>query len=611
MDPIGAGRSRCYGFSALFVLLTVLLFWIGADCRIEDLYAPYPYHRSQVEAFLHGRLSLASSIKQIEHGLVWHNGRVEQVWGLGVAIWMVPFEFVSRAIRNAPCPDRVPFIVALALLAWYATRGGYAMAHATRSRATGIAFACLVTWFPPLWNLLLGRWSIFEDTILYACMLSIGLLIGVVRLLVYHRRVDFWIVCILAGLSGLVRVTHGVYGCFAVVLCGFVMLRAFSQTNRKNVSFRMPEIFLGVTTALVGFAFLAWSNSIRFGSPFECGHRLTNHAPDVVYLTRFGNPFVEASMFDASKELLSWLFLSPSPLHQAGYHNLVRWQAAEVRWRGVDQTTFAPSYLLLILIGCLTGAILLFRRTSHNRLRLFPSEGPLQLVTTALLLWFSTSVIALAAFYLYAPILTTRYMLDFAPSFIAPIIVALVPFFRNWQRFVIVILFAWLCYESIPLWLNRPQINQPASLSKEQLPFLPEVPGKAIPLFHGIYSIADRPNSSGIPYNGSGWNSLGAASPIVTVVIDGPQFLEVSVGPRDPLQRGQDVYRAKIGNVELPIVSRVSTPQNGHLIEKVRFQIPETIRLQNNDQLAFLCFADGWDDNERNSRRTLYEIRWK
>jgi hypothetical protein len=440
----------------------------------------------------------------------------------------------------------------------------------------------------------------------------------VVRFLLFQRREDFWIACVLGGLSGLVRVTHGVYGMTAGLVCGFVILRsaisADSLTNSRCDWEKIRELLFGWAVLLGGFLFLAYSNSIRFGSVTECGHRLTNHSIDVVYLTRFGNPFENAGFVEASKELFSWIFLSPFHRYGSDASDLVPWQASAYRWRGPTQLTFDPSFLLITAFSCVLGAAFLNRRARRcgwRLLRVFDPSKPVQCVIAGMLVWFTGSTLALAAFYLYAPILATRYILDFAPAFVAPFIVAVLLLARRWPRLIPMLLVAWLSCESMALWLSRGSTSAQAELSQEELPRLPMPAGKKLTLFNGRYAIENHPVETNIQYNGQGWDSDGMALPIVTLMLDRPQFLEISVGQRQAERGDPDSYRAKIGNIELPVESLVRTHEGSNLVAKVKFGIPERIRHQNGNQVAFLCFTTGWEEKDRRSHRRLHEVRWK
>jgi hypothetical protein len=602
--------------TALVTLVIVSLFWFGYDCQWGRLYASSPYHRLQVEALLNGQLSLSSSIERLDHGLAWYDSQVNQVWGLGVAMWMVPFELACRLFGVAPCPDRLPLLAAVALLGWYGSRGGAAVGKVLRSRIAGFSFVYLVLLYPPLWILILGSRVIYEQTILYACLLSMALFIAVVRFLLLQRPVDFWIVCVLGGLSGLVRITHGVYGMTAGLVCGCVLLvSAISRNKVHRITGdwrKIGQLLAGWTVLLGGFAFLAYSNGIRFGSVLEGGHRLTNHTMDVIYLTRFENPFEEAGLVDASKELFSWIFLSPFHGYGMDGSHSIPWQALAYRWRGGSQLTFDPSFLLVAVGSCLVAAICLSRRIRRRGWCLgclCHPRKPLQCLVLGMFVWFIVNAFAVAGFYLYSPIVTTRYILDFAPSFLAPFVMALL-LVRRWPRLMPALFAVWLPCELMTVWLSHGNTSVRAEIPKAELKSLPMADGRKLASFNGRYTLANHPLETSLHYNGQGWDRDGMASSIVTLMLDGPQFLEISVGQRTE-GSAHDSYRAKMGNIELPTESVIRTTEGSNWVAKVRFSIPKRIRPQDKVQLIFVCFTTDWEQTTRRSQRPLYEVQWK
>src|SRR3982751_6665047 len=94
-----------------------LAFVLLIACRqitCHGWYSPHPAYRAQVDALLDGRLALTRSAEGLVHDLAWTPTGVQQVWGLGVPAWQLPFELVGRLVGAAPFPDRV------ALAAWLA-----------------------------------------------------------------------------------------------------------------------------------------------------------------------------------------------------------------------------------------------------------------------------------------------------------------------------------------------------------------------------------------------------------------------------------------------------------------------------------------------------------
>ncbi|HEY0548006.1 MAG TPA: hypothetical protein VGF13_00310, partial [Verrucomicrobiae bacterium] len=304
------------------------------------------------------------------------------------------------------------------------------------------------------------------------------------------------------------------------------------------------------------------------------------------------------------------LFLSPFFQHKP---DLLPWQASTYRWRGINQATFDPSYLLILIPGCLAGAVLICRRGRRSSDgNLFSLEEPIALAIAGLSIWCIGNALLLATFYLYSPIVATRYILDFAPAFLAPFILVLLLCTPRWPRLIPVLLLTWIISESTVRWLGQRNLYVPAPLSREELSALPEPTGRKLASFSGRYSIENHPDQTKIKYNGQGWEEDSeAASAIVTLMVDRPEFLEISVGRREAKDAISDAYRAKIGNMELPVESIKPGYIGSNQMHKVRFRIPEGIRSQNVDQLVFLCFTTSWQKIDIESRRPLHEVRWR
>ncbi|MBQ7590663.1 MAG: hypothetical protein IJU47_08290, partial [Verrucomicrobia bacterium] len=294
--------------------------------------------RMQAEALMQGHFAISAHIQDIRFDTAWYGGSgVQQVWGLGMALWILPFEGVARLLGCASCPDIIPLISLLFCLSLYT-------AHTTRmliQRGFGLPstglFSIMVLLCPTLVNLLNGKKLVYEVTCLYAMIFALLLLLAVIRYLTGQRRFDFLLGCALAGFIALVRPTFGVYGVAAGILLSGTALLSWRKSGGtyKQLLF----ILSGSAVTLAGFLFLAWSNWVRFGAPFEFGHNLNFSAGSIVYLTRFGHPCGEASLWELGRELFCWVFI-PWAI-KAG-------QADIPRWRDIYQTTFDPTYLVIL-----------------------------------------------------------------------------------------------------------------------------------------------------------------------------------------------------------------------------------------------------------------------
>src|SRR4051812_47987450 len=69
-------------------------------------------YRRQTQAFLQGRVSLCDTPTAILHDHCWINGKLQQVWGLGVPICRLPFEAAARCLGQRGFPDRLVFALA-------------------------------------------------------------------------------------------------------------------------------------------------------------------------------------------------------------------------------------------------------------------------------------------------------------------------------------------------------------------------------------------------------------------------------------------------------------------------------------------------------------------
>lgn len=566
-----------------------------------NLYAPSPYHRLQADALLKGNLYIGDSIYQIGHDLAWHDGQVNQLWGLGVGLWLVPFEAAWRIIGQKWFPDRIALGVAFALLAWYSGSTAWKLADRLKRPALGIGLAWLVTLCPALWTLNQGPRLIYEETSLYACVVSLGILTALVRVACFGRRWDLFICAALAGLSALVRPTHGIYGLAGMIACSGIFLARRSSLKMilsANAAFAAGLFLLGITN---------WS---RFGSPTEFGHNLSSTPGIIVFMTRIDNPMREASFVQAARELFGALFLMRdirAPRNPGD--PLIPGEAPYARWRDPYLSTYDLSWAAVSLIA-IAGTAFWSRRKRltgwRTREFLRRPGGALMLATLA---WAGLSIGALLVFYLRFPNFSFRYLLDFAPAFNG---FALLFWLMLPKRF------SWLALNALAVWLGYEVLTAQVRptpvplLARDKIPTsLLRTEGRVIAEFGGAYDTTNNPTQTGIAYNGYGWTPEdGYAGNIVILAVDCPDFVELHVGPRE--RDGErparpDVYRAKIDNEFLSL--REVRTEGDRL--RVKFDVPERIRRRGAHELLFLCFSQGYDEEDRDSTRSLYSVRWR
>lgn len=557
------------------------------------LYESSPYHRYQAEALLQGHLYLADSIDALQPGLAWHDGRVQHVWGLGIGLWLLPFEAVWRVFSAQPCPDRIILGFAFALLAFFSGSTGLKLVRQDQ-RATGLGVMWLPVLCPALWTLARASQLVFEETVLYSVILSLGILVSLVRVASFSSRADYFLCCILGSYAVWVRPTHAVYGLGAVLLASVIV-----WLRGRNIK----EAVLGLAIWPASLALLAWTNYARFGSPSEFGHHLTVSSGCMMYLTRFGNPCHEASVFQAAKELFGLLFLVDPHGANTFAENLFPGQSPFTRWRRLDLTSFDLSYAVLALLTVLAAVLWLV----WQRKKGLSWQQPRRVLILSLLLWSAFSAAILCWFYLYYPAIASRYLLDFAPAFMGFALLGWTILPGRWAKFAFPVLAGWLVYEiasaKVPVEEQHPQ---PAIRLA-----LPHTQGTPLKDLNGVYTPDHHPDKTVIAGNGYGWEpESGFASDVVSLVVDQPEFVELRVIERravDGETARKDTYQAQMDG--MPLRLRAVTKEGDEL--KMTFVVPEKIRTRQQTETLFLCFSDGYDVDDRNSERFLFSIRWR
>ena len=82
------------GISLLYAAALLII----AGVRVGMYYFPGSsafYTRIQLDSLLEGCFKLSSSITELQFDTAWYNGGVQQIWGLGTALWTMPFEWIS------------------------------------------------------------------------------------------------------------------------------------------------------------------------------------------------------------------------------------------------------------------------------------------------------------------------------------------------------------------------------------------------------------------------------------------------------------------------------------------------------------------------------------
>ena len=227
-SPGGRGRILSGGGRFMTRRLRIFLVAIAAVASVNlciaagliqntrFLYSPSLAYRQQTDALLQGRLSLSSSPANVAFDMAWSEGGVQQVWGLGVPIWRLPFELVARIFSLPAFPDRIALLFAIMLVSYVvlcvftAPESVHDLNDWFRnfwSNPAGITSVIIVIAFPPVVPLCRGTFMVYEEAVAYNYYYCVGLLAAAVD---FTRRPRVWVFLLsafLAGFAGFVRPT--------------------------------------------------------------------------------------------------------------------------------------------------------------------------------------------------------------------------------------------------------------------------------------------------------------------------------------------------------------------------------------------------------------------
>lgn len=592
-----------------------LLFFCGIISSWGKWYSSSPYYRQQVDAFLHDDLALSHNPADLGMDLCWSEEGVQQVWGLGIPLWELPFDVLAQALGYPTFPERIALGCFLALVAYVVWRTWFGVSAGTveqkkcfPSILTAAGAVILLLFFAPVINLLRGPMNHYEEAVVYLYYFGILLACGLIALARNPTRRRFWLLCALSGIGGLIRPTLVFYGfaTFAVASLQMVrhnlpLLNQGTKLSHYAKFFRNLGFFQGLILFLYGGGLLFITNYLRFGSGWEFGHRLNaSLALPSIYSTRFDYPFRHVSLLEAARDLFGMLFLTN---HFNGFdwyaQGIFPWQSHTIRKHGIDMTTYDLSYAVLLVIAWVVGIWLFWkwmRSIAWNRTAAQPA-GNLQIpICLVIILWSVVATSLLAVFYLYVPVISDRYMLDFGPAFASSLA-------GLWwwsaekisgraklsKQIITVLLIAIVGWQGLEVARGKNEFGSPQSITMRELkraelhPFPAEPPDQ--------YKIGDSMKSWDIPFNGEGWTSTnGATLCCVIFYVESPEFLdlEVSAAPNSHVTEASlTTIQAKVGREFLKRNS--ITPTNGGWI--LSFARPKQLRYQKGLQPVFLAMV--------------------
>ena len=105
-------------------------------------------YRRQTEALLSGSLALHDDPRKVGYDMAWAEDGVQQVWGLGVPVWRLPFELLAKFSGVAAFPDRVALAAAIIVVSYALLRLAVPLSKPER-----LVGALLLVLFPPFLTL--------------------------------------------------------------------------------------------------------------------------------------------------------------------------------------------------------------------------------------------------------------------------------------------------------------------------------------------------------------------------------------------------------------------------------------------------------------------------
>ncbi len=600
----------------------IVLFSSGLIDGWGAWFSPSPHYRHQTEALLRGELALSHHPQDTRHDLTWSQGAVHQVWGLGIPLWRLPFEALARISGFHAFPDRIAFGIALAI--WAAIVLATLPIGNTSNTAQGSSptrwgiNAALILLCPVFLQLCSSRFDIYEEAVAYQYIFGTGLLAGLLRQIQFPSLRSSILLALLAGLGPLIRPTllfHGI-GALVALICVSSPARSIRNLTLLSASFAIGPIIVLAT------------NQARFGHPMEFGHQLNlQHLFGSMYATRFDHPFATEAVASAARELAALLFGKPTfNGHDFYRNNFFDGQSSTLRWREIYLTAYDPLWLIGILAGWSVAAYSIFRSRFHPHAQEQSTRHRCS-VAAAILSVCATTL--LFGFYLRNGVISSRYLIDFAPAFVAALTALTLginpptapnPLLQWIKTITPLSVVAWLTIEGLLSqghYLRIPPVSRsqwlarnPASTSN----FIPPVNRYSL---HSPIHSQEPPAGTdrllrpwdGIPHNGVGWDkSNGNTASIVILYISNPESIEVDFSPptaSDP--QGQWV-RARLGRFPLPTISRESSP-DGRI--RLRFEVQENLRHQPQPMVLFLAFGAPNALQQAPSGYQLHAVTWK
>ena len=543
-------------------------------------------YREQTEALMHGNLALHDSPGALRLDLAWYNGGVQQVWGLGVPAWRLPFECLARIFGQPAFPDRLAFGAAFAVTAYFvfqvillpgAGEGG--SIRQLLKNPLRLASAAVLLLFPPFIEFCSVHFDVYEEAVAYGYLVGISLFLGVVAFARNPRKGIYYALCAWAGLSPFFRPTVGAYGLLSAVLLFFISRRA---------GFKRGQSATGTALFCLGGLLLFVTNQIRFGSGFEFGHSINLNGFPIWFFDRIYNPFQHEPLISAAKDLFGSAFLRPMNGAHWNKYSLFWGQSPTPRWRLFYATCFDLSFVPLILAGWFScGTSLAWR--GGKSINPWPVECRLAMP------WSLGSAVILTAFYLRAPVMSNRYIFDFGPSFavaLAGLMLSFEPLRKRfpvfkgfWAVLILGCTTAWICAE-----LHFAKNESPPTPATDLNTLMDNRPPQfAMPdPLPDVYKAGEDLSNFGIPFNGEGWRANGDMETVAVLFLQDVNGLQIELAPADLPHYAYSNITAKVGLEFLTVKSMAASKTNCI----ITFDAPKRQVYRQGIQEVFLAYID-------------------
>jgi hypothetical protein len=605
------GLLLSLGYLALVLTLGILL---GTNLipAWGQWYSRDTVFRRQTQALLSGSLALSTDPQLLSHDMGWADGKTQQIGGLGVSFWRVPFEVVARWSGQPGFPDRLALGAFMALtLLWILwvftvppacrTVGDWLAGLGEHPEA--IASVLVLALFPPFLTLCRARFDFPDETTAYAYLFSIALLAAALQFIRTPRFSLFYGLCMGSALIGFFNSTALFYGVAS-------MLVVIGYTRVLKWPWR--DSFLGLMLFCLGGVALFASNLHRFGSGSEFGNGLALFATDeAVFASRFSHPFATEPLLSAAKELFSLLFLADGSFNANDWYKTAFFpeQSPTFRLRALYFSTYDLVYLGLLVLGVGLG-LCRWVNDRHSKLQAKLRESNI------MALWAFLSLIPLTWHYLRHPYISSHDLLDFAPA-IAVAALSCVwaigqekrPLWlaRPGVRYgLLVVLVAWWIVETETAKVASDSGSSTAGYQILRLRTHGKVLSRTIP---GRYAVGSFDNQ-GIPFNGFGWDpKTGETASCATFFVSEPEILEIIVASRSERQtQDQDFAKiqAMIGLEKLILVTNEAVTGGRRLV----FAAPQKPFNRNGVQVASLAFVAPNELSAQFSRFRLLGVKW-